>query len=172
VTSQLFPVVTLESADIDAVNDLLERWSHPLGACERPFRQDAHVLTVHGEIVGATVTASTVSSTCAQRPRKTVVELARIARAPEHRWVMRPLLRLWREAVAPRWPLWPVEAAVSYSLPGYSGDIYRFDGWRLHGEVRPSSGGGTWSSPPRVNDIGEPGDRKKLWVYEYQLDVG
>lgn len=164
-------MVSLESADNAEVNDLLVRWKHPLGACERPFRQDAHVLYVHGEIVGLTVTASTVSATCAGLGRFDVVELARISRHPDHRWVLRPLLRLWREAIAPKWPLWSIEAAVSYSLPGYSGDIYRFDGWRCVGEVKPSAGGGTWSSAPKVNEIGPPGSKKKLWIYEYPRAV-
>jgi hypothetical protein len=171
VTAQLFPLVSIESADVDdVVNPLLDRWAHPLGACRRPFRQEGHVMYVHGEIIGATVTASTVSATCAGRSRKSVVELARIARHPDRRWVIRPLLRFWREAIAPAWPCWPVEAAVSYALPGYEGGIYRFDGWTRVGEVRPSPGGGTWSNKPKVNDIGEPGAKKTLWLYEYHAE--
>jgi hypothetical protein len=38
---------------------------------------------------------------------------------------------LWREYLAPAWRYWPVQAAVAYALPGKTGDLYRFDGWRF-----------------------------------------
>lgn len=162
--TSLFPVVAGEEVDVDQANDLLVAWAHPLGACERPFEQRAHVLRVEQVPVAVTVTASPVSSTCGGDPRFGLVELARIARHPDERWAMRPMLRLWREVFAHQWGSWPVVAAVSYSLPGYRGDIYRWDGWELVCEARPSSGGGTWSNEPEVNKL--PG-KKKLWRYRY-----
>lgn len=156
-------------------NGILERWGdHPLGPCNRLFGFEAYVLLASGEPCALAIGASTVSATMGKRlatlHRYNVVELARIARAPEHRHAMRPMLRLWREYVAPLWPQaqprWKeLAAAVSYQLPGTRGDIYRFDGWRCVGEVKPSGGGGTWSSKPVVNEIDD--ENKKLWVWEY-----
>jgi hypothetical protein len=171
VTRELFPPVSLERLDADHGNYLLTAWAHPLGACERPFRQEFHGLYVHGSLVGVTVSASTVSATVRDGDRTwrraEVVELARIARHPEQPWVLRPLLRLWREVLAPAWPCWPLSAAVSYALPGTSGDLYRFDGWRRVGPVRPSGGGGSWtSSAPAANAVAD--GVKTLWIHEYR----
>jgi hypothetical protein len=78
------------------------------------------------------------------------------------------MLRLWRAVLAPRWPDWPVTAAVSYALPGRTGDLYRFDGWRRVGPVRRSGGGGSWSGPPAVNAVGD--GAKVLWLFDYERD--
>lgn len=160
----MFPLVALHAVTEAEGNGLLADWGHPLGACRRPFRQDFHALFVEGVAVGLTVGASTVSATVGGFRRDQVVELARIARHPAEPWVLRPLLRLWREVVAPSWPCWPVAALVSYAMPGTPGAIYRFDGWRRVGRVRPSTGGGTWSSAPAVNTHAD--GIKTLWVYD------
>jgi hypothetical protein len=100
-------------------------------------------------------------------PRNRVVELARIARHPDERWVLRPMLRLWREVLAFEWPHWDFGLAVSYALPGRSGDLYRFDGWTRVREVKRSSpgAGSTWAKPSASDAIGD--GRKTLWIYRY-----
>ena len=63
MTGEMFPVIAVERVDPAEVNRLLVEWAHPLGACERPFHQDAHVLIVHGRATACTMSASTVSAT-------------------------------------------------------------------------------------------------------------
>src|SRR4051794_3512571 len=122
----LLPLVAVDEVDPADVNGLLVEWQHPLGSCDRPFGQQGHVLytTIGGQprAVAVTMSASIVSSTAAGYECGQVVELARIARAPDAPWSMRVLLRLWRVLLAPTWPYWPVKAAVSYALPGTPGD--------------------------------------------------
>lgn len=166
MSRELFPVLSVDRVEPAEANRLLVEWVHPLGACERPFHQDAHVMHVAGRPVACTVSASTVSATCGGMARTELVELARIARAPDAPWAMRPMLRLWREVLAPLWPCWRPKAAVSYALPGTPGDLYRFDGWERLGAVRPSAGGGTWSNAPTVNRIADA--RKTLWRWTYE----
>lgn len=163
--TSLFPIVAVEPIDLDDANALLDKWEHPLGACHRPFGIEAHVLEVESVPVAVTVSASTVSATCGGDSRFDLVELARIGRSPDAPWVLRPMLRIWREAIARTWPHWPVLAAVSYALPGTPGDIYRFDGWERVGRVRPSVGGGTWSNSPKVNAMAD--GEKTLWRWRY-----
>lgn len=147
------PLAGLTPIGIDDANRLLvDQWQHKLGACERPFRQEAYALFVDDRPVGVVISASTVSDTVAgerdgQRVewrRDEVVELARLAGEP---WCSRVLIRLWREVCAQRWDCWPVKAAVSYSHNAmHRGDLYRFDGWtRIRSDAGKSSGGGTWS---------------------------
>jgi hypothetical protein len=165
MTATMFPTLAVEQVDVAEVNRYLAAWAHPLGPCRRPFGNEAHLMLLDGRPVAATISSSIVSPTVAGHPRRDVVELARIARDPATRWVMRPMLRIWRAHLAPQWSYWPVRVAVSYALPGYSGDIYRFDGWRRVGPVKRSGGGGNWSRRPKVNDLA--GD-KTLWLFEYE----
>lgn len=160
------PVAMAECSKGEA-NELLAEWEHPLGPCNRPFHQEHHLLVVAGEPVALTVSASTVSPTISTHRRNEVVELARIARAPDAWWAMRPALRIWRQVFAPRWETWPVAAAYAYALPGTEGDIYRFDGWELVGTVGKARAGksSTWSNPSAADGIGD--GRKKLWRYVY-----
>jgi hypothetical protein len=82
---------------------------------------------------------------------------------------MRVMLRLWRDYLAGRWDYWdaPVQAAVSYALPGKEGNLYRFDGWKLYGKCKPWAGGGehSWSNPSKANEMGD--GIKSLWYYPY-----
>lgn len=95
--------------------------------------------------------------------RGELVELARIARSPEHPRLMRVMLRLWSAYLAERWPYWSAPLAVSYAMPGTRGDIYRFDGWIRVGPRKPSGGSGTWTrARPAVNDLAD--GVKTLWV--------
>lgn len=162
---QLLPAVAGVEADMDDVNRLLVEWDHSLGACNRPFEQRGHALLIDGEPVAVTVSASIVSTTCGGDPRRGLVELARICRHPDRPWATRPMLRLWREVFAHQFASWPVHTAVSYATPGRTGEIYRHDGWERVGPVKPSSGGGTWSNAPKVNDLAD--GVKTLWRFRF-----
>lgn len=162
---ELFPLLTVGEVELGDANRLLELWDHPLGACRRPFGSQSAILSIDGVPVAVTVSASIVSATVDGRARGTVVELARIARAPSHPWVLRPMLRIWRAELAQRWPYWPVAAAASYALPGTPGGLYRFDGWRRVGPVRKSGGGGTWGGKSAANVVGD--GLKTLWMFDF-----
>jgi hypothetical protein len=151
----------------DQANDLITAFGHPLGEFDRPFGYQAWGLAVDGQAAAVAVSGSTVGSTSAGYQRDQVVDLARIARHPDHPGIMRVMLRLWRDYLGPRWDYWdsPVRAAVSYALPGKEGNLYRFDGWKLYGYCKPWAGGGTWSNPSKANDMGD--GVKKLYYYEY-----
>lgn len=153
-------------------NDLLHTFGHPLGPYNRPFGFQAWGLAVDGMAVAVAVSGSTVGARAAGYDRRQVVDLARIARHPAHPGVMRVMLRLWRDYLARRWEHWPVQAAVSYALPGKVGNLYRFDGWRNAGKCKPWAGGGTWSNPSKANSIAD--GVKSVFVYEYpaQVEVG
>lgn len=147
-------------------NALLVQWEHPLGEYRRPFGYQAWGMAVDGQAVAVVVSGSTVSARVdGELHRRNVVELARIARHPEHPGAMRAMLRLWRDYLARRWPYWPVEAAISYALPGKAGNLYRFDGWQKVGARVPSGGGGTWSGVPVARGIAD--GRKTLFIYSY-----
>lgn len=161
-----FPVVGVRQCGADELNHFLHAWGHPLDAVNRPYGRHDWLLEVDGRPVAVASSASIVSSTVAGYGRKDVVELSRIARAPGDPAIMRVMLRLWREYLARRWPYWPVRAAVSYQLPGTTGNLYRFDGWERVGTVRRSGGGGTWTATdPKVSKIGD--GRKTLWLHRY-----
>lgn len=149
-------------------NDLIDHFGHPLGAYNRPFGYQAWGLAIDGQAVAVAVSGSTIGATSAGLPRRQVVELARIARHPEHPGIMRVMLRIWRDYLAQRWPYWPVSAAVSYTLPGRAGNLYRFDGWHKIGVCKPWAGGATWSHTSRANTIGD--GIKTLYRYDYPAE--
>lgn len=164
---QMFPVFGVRQVDTPEANALLVEWAHPLGPCDRPFGVQSWALEVDGVPIAVAVSASTVSATVEEWRRAEVVELARIARHPEHRGALRVALRVWRDYLARRWPFWPVVAAVSYALPGTPGNLYRFDGWENRGRRDRSGGGGSWtSSAPKVNDVDD--GVKTLWAYRFE----
>lgn len=148
-------------------NALLRSWRHPLGLWRRPFGAQYWGLAVDGKAAAVAISGSTVGATSAGYKRREVVELGRIARAPEHPGVMRVMMRLWRDYLAQRWErdYWPVKAAVSYSLPGRQGNVYRFDGWRCVGPVKPWTYAGGYSNPSVANSMAD--GLKRLYVYEY-----
>ncbi len=155
----LMPFATFTLIDERESRRACDEWGHYLGPCERPFRLQHFGLFRDRELVSVAVSASTVGATCAGYDRRRVVELARLVSHPEHRWATRVCLRLWRELGARQWPLWPCEAAVSYSdATRHAGDVYRFDGWTRAADVRGSGGGGTWSG----EKVRTP---KTIWVY-------
>jgi len=155
----------------DQANDLIAAFGHPLGPFTRPFGYQAWGLAIDGQAVAVAISGSTVGATSAGYKRRQVVDLARIARHPDHPGVMRVMLRLWRDYLAPRWDYGDgqVQAAVSYALPGKAGNLYRFDGWKLHGYCKPWAGGGTWSKPSKANGMAD--GVKKLFYYEYPQRV-
>jgi hypothetical protein len=153
-------------------NELIGEWGHPLGVCKRPFESRAWGLAIDGVAVAVAMSATTVGATSAGYKRMQVVELARIARHPDHRGILRVMLRLWTQYFAERWDGWdePVEAAVSYALPkdedgNENANIYRFDGWKYWGKCKPWSGGATWSNPSKANEMGD--GVKRLYYYPF-----
>jgi hypothetical protein len=156
----LFPLATFDAIE-DAVADAaLVTWGHWLEGCARPFGRQSFGLFVSTELIAVAVSASTAGASAGGWSRFAVVELVRLCARPDQRWATRVALRLWRE-IAPRcWAkYWPVEAVVSYqNAVRHTGNIYRFDGWTMVGEVPGSTGGGTYSAK-------KPAERKAVWVY-------
>ena len=159
-----------EKIDKKQANELIASFGgHPLGSYNRSFGYQAWGLAIDGQAVAVTVSASAVGNTSAGYSKYQVVDLARIARHPDHPGVMRVMLRLWRDYLAGRWDYWasPVHAAVSYALPGKEGNLYRFDGWKFYGKCKPWVGGGdqSWSNPSKANEMDD--GIKGLWYYPY-----
>lgn len=177
-TSFPLPVAGLTPVSLPWANTLLARWDHYLGPCGRPFGAQAWTLEVEGRPVAVAVSASTVSDhitgTENGQPvrlrRGEIVELARLYADPGSRWATRPMLRLWREVAAPRWPYWPVTAAISYSQNSKGdGSIYRFDGWARIAERTAQSGGDgvrSWSKTVRPGAASY--GAKSLWLWRYE----
>lgn len=163
----LMPLAGLTPVSLATANTLLERWGHYLGPVRRPFGSQCWVLDVCGDPVSVAVSCSAVSATSAGMRRGELVELARLCSDPEQRWATRPMLRMWREVAAPRWPYWPVKAAIAYSQNArHDGTIYRFDGWE---KVTDRAGG--WNGRSQWSRKQQPGTavhgRKTLWIWRY-----
>ncbi len=164
------PAVAVREVDRAAANELLEAWEHPLGTYRRLFGEQHFVLEVAGAPVAVACSSSVRRPTVAGGlPREAVVELARIARHPDHPRCLRVMLRLWTDYLAPLWevkyPRWDVQAAISYALPGKAGNLYRFDGWDRLGTTNPWGGSTGWSGPSKANAIAD--GRKTIWLYRY-----
>lgn len=158
----LFPLASFDRIDNVVADNRLLEWGHYLGDCNRPFGRQSFALFVGGTIVSVAVSASTVSATCAGRPRSTLLELARLCTHPQKRWATRPCLRLWRELAHTQWRHWPVKALVSYQgAIRHSGNVYRFDGWTRVASTPGSTGGGTWATK-------KPREPKDIWIYELE----
>lgn len=158
--------VGLSLISLADANGLLELWQHYLGPVNRPFGSQAWALTIDGIPISVAVSASAVSATVAEYSRSDVVELARLCTAPAQRWATRPMLRLWREVAARRWPYWSPRAAIAYSQNArHDGQLYRFDGWTRDNDHAGSNGGGAWSRPRTTTDAVH--GRKTLWIYRY-----
>jgi hypothetical protein len=160
------PMVALSPLQMHDANRLLLKWGHRLGPINRPFTMQAFALELDGEPVSVAVSASTVSDTVAGLRRMEVVECARLCSCKP--WANRVMLRLWREVCAPRWPDWPVLAAISYSQNAHHrGDLYRFDGWtQMSDRAGASSGGGAWSRKRYATDAVY--GKKSLWIWLYE----
>ena len=157
-------------------NALLERFAHPLGAYTRRFGEQHFALVCRGEAVAVACSGTARRPTVAGGiARDRVVELARIARHPDHPRSLRALLRLWTDYLAPlfavKYPRWRVDFAISYALPTSAdgrrqGNLYRFDGWRDLGLTRPWGGSTGWGNRSVANEIGD--GRKRVFLYGYQ----
>ena len=149
-------------------NTLLLAWGHNLGALSRPSPMHAYALELDGEPISVAVSAFTVSNNVAGYDRTEVVECARLCTAPGHAWATRVMLRLWREVCAPRWPYYPVKAAVSYSQNAqHSGNLYRFDGWARVTDKAGTTQDGTQSWNRGAANTKRPQGSKSLWVWRY-----
>lgn len=160
------PVCGVYPIPLRDANELLVGWNHRLGILNRPFRNEAWALMVDGRPVALATSSSIVNGPVAGHSVQEVVELSRLCAEPGNTWANRVMLRMWREVCAPRWPLWDVKAAVSYSHNAmHKGDIYRTDGWERVRTDAGSSGGGTWSTRREEGDVKR--GSKSLWVWRY-----
>lgn len=161
----------------DQANELMAAWGgHPCGAYDRRFGYQAWGLAVRGVAVACAVSASTPGVSAAGYSRYDCVDLARIARHPKHPGVMRVMLRLWRDYLASEWETykggWPIQAAVSYALPGKAGNLYRFDGWKFWGYTKARTGpksAKSWSGPSKAKDIAD--GVMGVWYYPYKTSA-
>jgi hypothetical protein len=157
-------------------NELIASFGgHPCGPYDRRFGYQAWGLAVDGQAAAVAVSGSTVGVSAAGYNRFRCVDLARIARHPDHPGIMRVMLRLWRDYLAAKWAdqYWPVDAAVSYALPGKAGNLYRFDGWTRWGTVKARKGpqgGSSWSGPSKAQDIAD--GVMTVWYYPYSPAPG
>lgn len=161
-------------------NELLARWGHYLGPCNRPFGQQAFVLSLGAEPISVAISASAVSSHISVPHvevegdettvwtevirRDQIVELARLCSSEP--WATRVMLRLWREACVPAWPHWRARAAISYSQnEQHEGRIYRFDGWeKITDRAGSSGGGGQWTAATKGK---ASAGIKTLWLWRF-----
>lgn len=164
------PPISVGEVRRDVANRLLVEWKHELGPYRRPFGEQHYVLEHHGEPIAVACSGSIISGHLRLTDgrvvkRQQTVELARLARHPEHRFALRAMLRLWRAYLVDEWTqkYWPVELAASYAHDGKTGDLYRFDGWTFQYRRRASTGGGTWSHRPNP----AAGRTRALWTYDY-----
>ena len=168
----VIPLTALMPIEIEDANRfLVDVVKHRLGACERPFRQEAYAIEVDELMVSVAISASAVSDTILDENgtefnRTQLVELARLGSAPHFSWASRVMIRLWREVCGPRYNPWTPKLAISYSQNAHhKGDLYRFDGWTKVRENAGSNGGGAWSRKRYAGDAHY--GAKTLWLWRY-----
>lgn len=167
MSNGLFPLVALSSISNDHANELLVKWEHKLGPCNRPFRTESFGLFINDEPVAVAMSCSIVHGPVAGYETKQVVELARLCAS--NAWCNRVMLRLWREVCAPRYKCWTPEAVVSYSHNGlHKGSLYRNDGWEKVKEDCGTDGkGGNWGRRGDGYKNTALHGKKTLWVFRY-----
>jgi antitoxin VapB len=155
----------------DHANELLVKWKHKLGPCNRPFRMEVFALVVNDEPVSVAISASIVHGPVYGYQVHEVLELARLASS--NGWANRVMLRVWRECLAPTYKSWKPKAVVSYSHNAlHSGDIYRFDGWKkVKDDCGTDGKGGNWGRRGEGYENVALHGKKSLWVYEYPQEV-
>ena len=164
----LEPIAGVYPIGMREANQLLARWEHKLGPINRPFHSEAYALLLDQRPIAVAVSTSIVHGPVAGYARQEVVELGRLCAEPGNTWANRVLLRLWREACAPRWQCWPVRAAISYSHNAmHRGELYRHDGWRRVKDDCGSAGGGLWSRPREQGQAVY--GKKTLWVWAFPI---
>lgn len=163
------PICHLDAIDRVQSNELLVAWGHRMGPYKRPnFAIEAHyALFFHGKPVAVAMAGETVREVVGDTGlrRDQCVELVRLCAA--QRDLCRVMLRLWRVTI---WPSLAAahgrSVAVSYQDEAlHTGNVYRFDGWRLIGR---GGGGGPDSR------TGRPGRKMKIWAWPpdaVELDV-
>jgi len=120
------PIQHLAQIDLAEANQLLVKWGHKMGACNRPNGAIyAHAMFIHGQPAALAIGSSLIRETAAGFTRAEALELARLCAARPD--LNRVMLRLWRECV---FPAFGCGWAISYQDEAmHTGDIYRFDGW-------------------------------------------
>lgn len=151
------PIVSLDRIERHELNLCLIAWQHKMGAWTRPFEQVEwlHGLRHNGELVAVTAAAQLMRERCGGFDRSQAFELGRVCAARPH--INRAMLRLWREFVFPAiCTAHGYGFVISYQdAVLHSGNLYRFDGWRLVGASR--SGTDARS--------GRKGRSKKIWAW-------
>lgn len=162
----LHPMIGVYPVSMKEANRLLACWQHRLGPINRPFHSEGFALLLDQEPIAVAVSTNAMGNPVAGYQRSEVVELGRLCAEPGNRWANRILLRVWREVCAPRWPCWPVLAAISYSHNAmHRGDCYRTDGWELVKEDAGATSGANHGRP--VADMRSAG-RKRLWRWVFE----
>jgi antitoxin VapB len=159
----MFPVASFDSIQLALANELLAKWGHRMGPLLRgnSGALHCHALFAHGEPVGLACTSSLIRECVGgglqHMTRANTIELSRLCAA--NPWACRVVLRLWRELV---FPGLGAAAAISYQDAAmHSGNLYRFDGWRLAG--RSSSG--------TDQRTGRKGRNKNIWVWPAEVSA-
>lgn len=168
-----FSALRFDVIDNGLADDFLNEpaTDHWLGQCDRPFGVISYGLYVRGSLVAVAVSASTPNERCADFSRYEVVELVRCTARDGWRDQTRVALRCWRTLAPEDWASaygahWPsLIACVSYANDRrHTGDLYRFDGWRIVGKSKGSTAGGTWSRPRKGS---EP---MTIWAWDLPAD--
>jgi hypothetical protein len=148
-------------------NELLARWGHRLGPCNRPFRTESFVLRHNDVPVSVAMSCSIVHGPVDGLQVNEVVELARLA--SNNPWANRVMLRLWREICAPAYRPWVPKAAVSYSHNAlHKGSLYRADGWvKVRGDCGTTGKGGNWGRRGEGYENTALHGLKSLWIWRY-----
>lgn len=161
------PIAGVNRISNGLCNDLLVKWEHKLGPCERPFLTESFAFEVDGEPIAVAMSCSIVHGPVAGYRTQQVVELARLASC--NKWANRIMIRSWREILAPKYSAWKPLAVVSYSHNAlHGGEIYRTDGWRKVTDKAGSTGkGGNWGRRGRGYANEAIHGLKTLWIWEY-----
>jgi len=184
---QRTPLISVVEITKGEASDLLIDFAHPMHRptsefpAGQPYRRGfcfrAWALVVGSEAAAVMVSADPsgpVIDKATGLTRRNTVDLARIARSedPRHGNCLRAALRLWREYLAVTHVEYTrvvdeLAAAVTFSLPGKAGSLYRADGWRKLRDRKPSRGGGGWSNRSRVAHLADAGYEIGTWVWRY-----
>jgi len=155
----ILPVISLEPIDRECLNACLTAWGHKMGEWNRPLMKEwLHGLFHNGRPVAVTASASLIRERCGGFTRAEAFELGRVCAI--RRDINRAALRLWREFVFP--DICRSEgyvAVISYQdAVLHSGNLYRFDGWRVVGKSRSGSD----------SRSGRKGRRKVVWAFDFK----
>lgn len=146
------PIASFSSVPMEQVNECLIRWGHKMGPDRRQFPSSGHGLFVGEDLVAVTSTGCLMVPETAGVRRENAIELIRLCSSGPA-W-SRVILRLWRELV---FPSYGVRWAISYQhATMHTGNIYRFDGWKIIGKSRSGTD----------KRSGRRGYSKNIWGWE------